>query len=296
MKSILAFALVVTFAFSGATETRAASSVARFEALVVPALAPSKLVWAKATATGPTSLVLSDVVLTQPIGTAGHMRTVLHATRLTIEDIDFDGLERGEAPARLRAHVDGVRANPKAFLFSQMLTSALGVEEYRANARIDYRAADGSRLKLDDFVLDFPGLARFSFHVDLRKLEPLGPKLNEASFDTLALEDGTLDYEDHSLLAKIVAESAREQQVSEPIVLGEWGAGLAAFSLQSGSNGGQLLGVLLSYLKDYRAPRGPLRISLHPNQADGQEVPMSALFSAGNLQNLGATASYGARN
>ncbi|MFI4986154.1 MAG: hypothetical protein ACHQF3_01820 [Alphaproteobacteria bacterium] len=285
---LLAAALL---AASGATvKARAGDAVALFTQLVKPALLPGELTWRSAVATGQHSLVLNDVVLSSP--SALPVRLPLHIARVTIDDIDFDGLRRGDAPWALRARLEGIAVGPAALMLPIAVNEALGPGPYRANLTIDYKVRAGRVLRIDNLVLDIPGLARLQLSAELGGLAANGGRLKGASVNTLTLRSGRLVYDDRSLLAKVVAGTARGQNASEKLIIAEWSTLLGITALKEGTGALPLLDVLLTFLKDFQAPKGPLRITFTaPPEAPGG-LPIAAALTTGIMHALGPNASY----
>ncbi|MFI5024601.1 MAG: hypothetical protein ACHQRJ_23490 [Alphaproteobacteria bacterium] len=266
---------------------RAADSVRLFSELAKPVLLPYELSWGEARATGPTSLVLSDVVVTPAPSAARLGVTPVRIARVTIEDIDFDGLRRGDAPWRLRARLEGITVRG-----SPAVLPALGPGPYRANATIEYHVQAHAELRIDRFSLDLLGLASLQLSLDLGGLKASGGRLRDASLDTLTLRSGWLTYDDRSLLEKAVSAEARQQHVKEGLVVAEWSTLLGAFALKEGGAAWPLLNALLAYLQDYRAPKGPLHLTFAapPDAPDG--LPLADALRSGVIRVLGAKASY----
>ena len=268
-------AALLVVAAAASPLARAADSVRLFSELAKPVLLPYELSWGEARATGATSLVLSDVVVTPAPSDARLGVAPVRIARVTIEDIDFDGLRRGDAPWHLRARLEGITVRG-----APAVLPALGPGPYRANATIEYHVRAHAELRIDHFSLDLGGL------------KASGGRLRDASLDTLTLRSGWLTYDDRSLLEKAVSAEARQQHVKEGLVVAEWSTLLGAFALKEGGAAWPLLNALLAYLQDYRAPKGPLHLTFAapPDAPDG--LPLADALRSGVVRALGAKASY----
>ncbi|HYB54924.1 MAG TPA: hypothetical protein VEK12_02050 [Alphaproteobacteria bacterium] len=289
MGRIAAYAMAALFVVAAVASpaARASDSVRLFSELAKPALRPNEISWGEARATGPTSLVLSDVVVTPPRTAYGYAMAPIRIARVTIEDIDFDGLRRGDAPSRLSARLEGITVRG-----APAVLPALGPGPYRANATIVYHVRAHAELRIDRLSLDLLGLASLQLSLDLGGLEASGGRLRDASLDTLTLRSGWLTYDDRSLLERAVSAEARQQHVKEGLVVAEWSTLLGAFALKEGGAAWPLLNALLAYLQDYRAPKGPLRLTFRapPDAPDG--LPLADVLRSGVVRALGAKASY----
>jgi hypothetical protein len=284
---LIALAAVLLALAAASSEVRAADSVALFTALAKPALLPNRIEWGAARATGPSSLVLSDVVVTLAHNAVWPEGVPIHIARVTIEDIDFDGLRRGDAPLRLRLSLDGISASGRPAILP-----ALGPGPYRGSAALDYRVRTGEGLRVDRFLLDLAGLGRLELALDLGGTAVLSGRLNAGSLDTLTMRSGRLVYDDRSLLAKAVAAEAGRRNIKEKTVVAEWSAMLTLFALREGGDVLSSLNALLAFLQDYRSPQGPLKISFAaPPDAPGG-LPIANVLSAGVMRTLGAKVSY----
>src|SRR5579864_1568042 len=215
----------------GSAAARADDAVQQFKTIVEPLLAPTTLTYAKATATGADSLVLEDVVLTPPPG--GTPDKPISISRVSIDAIDFAGIARGDAPARLHLRLDGISSDSDA---PAEVTTALGPGPYRANLELDYTIVDAKELRVDTVALDLPGLGQFHAALDIDGIETGGGNLSNANFDNASLRTGTLSYEDHSLLAKAIAAFAKTQQKSDQEVIAQWSDALKALASSQGND------------------------------------------------------------
>jgi hypothetical protein len=289
MGRIAACAMAALFVVAAVASplARAADSVRLFSELAKPVLLPYELSWGEARATGPQSLVLSDVVVTPSPSAAQLGVAPVRIARVTIEDIDFDGLRRGDAPSRLRARLEGITVRG-----APAVLPALGPGPYRANATIEYHVRAHAELRIDHFSLDLLGLASLQLALDLGGLKASGGRLRDASLDTLTLRSGWLTYDDRSLLEKAVSAEARQQHVKEGLVVAEWSTLLGALALKEGGAAWPLLNALLAYLQDYRAPKGPLHLTFTAPADAPDGLPLADALRWGVVRALGAKASY----
>jgi len=283
---LVAAIILVLGAVAAASPTaRAADSVTLFAELAKPALLPNRIEWREARATGPSSLILSGVTLRLAPNLLWPEGYPIRIARAVIEDIDFDGLRRHAAPERLRLRLDGIAAGGAPFGLPQL-------GRLNGGAYLDYRAEPGQGLRIEHFSLELPGLAHLDLALDLGGSGARAGRLNIDTFDTLTLRSGWISYADGSLLAKVVAAEAARRHVKESTVVAEWSLVLGVALMREGGNGLSPLVAILAYLKDYRAPKGPLRITFAapPDAPDG--LPLAEMLSAGVLRTLGAKVSY----
>ncbi len=286
-----AFLAAALFLPAGSSPARAADSVTLFAELARPALRPAELAWQSARATGPKSLVLEGVVLT-PFAAARGPLPPLRVARVTIDDIDFESLRHGDAPSFLRARLEGISASPASLMLPPEVGAALGPGPFRANLAIDYRVRGGEELHLARLSLDIAGLGRLEAALDLGGLAARGGRFRLPTIAALTLRSGRVVYDDRSLLERLVAATARSQHASENLVIVEWSAVLGLAALKEGTPALPLLNTLLAFLKDYRAPKGPLRISFAAPAGEPGGLPLGQALGVGFFAALGPQASY----
>jgi hypothetical protein len=297
-RSLAAAALFLAMcALAGAPRAEAEDAVALFERLVKPTFAPGTLTYATAVATGPNSLVLTGVVYTPArVGEQPQMAPTTVA-KVTLDDVDFEAIKKKDVPAHLRIHIDGIKSRTDS---TAMLARLLGLEaadlvksldfgKQSANISLDYAIIARTELVVRDFTLDYPGLLKLHFALDIDGIEPGGVKFSESLFDNAGLKSGSIVLEDRSLLAKAVAVMAKIEKKSEPELVAEWTA-LLAGTIAARDAGDQALSAgFTALLKDYRAPKGPLKIDF-ARPAGGR--PIKDALDKSIVKTLGAKVTY----
>src|SRR5581483_103666 len=253
---------------------------------VLPLVAPGKLTYAKATATGANSFTLTEVVLTPPPNGAADEPVTIAS--VVVDDIDFEAIERQDVPQRLHVKLVGV-ATKGAAAAPPEIAAALGPGPYRANLEVDYQIIAGKELRLDTLNVEFPGLAKLSLALNVDGIESSG-SMTDASFDNASLRSGALAYEDHSLLAKLVKALAKEQKKTEQQLVEEWSATLTGLASSQGNDEGPLLNAVLALLKDYQSPKGALTIAMAPARDAAGGRPLTDAMTEGVAKTLGVTA------
>jgi len=271
--------------------TARADSVEQFKTVVLPALNPAKLTYGTAIATGPNSLTLSDVVVTPPPDAGTGADKPVSIKTVTIDDIDFDGIGRGDAPARLHIRLDDVSSAGSSEVPPD-LVKILGPGPYKANLELDYTIIDGKELRLKKLAFDMPGLAAIQIALDVDGIEPSGANIKDASFDAASLREGSITYEDHSLLGKVVTAMAKAQKRTEAALVKEWSGAIAVLAGSQGNDETPLVNAALALLRDYRQPKGPLTITFAPTRDASGGKPITDAMTDGVAKTLGASATY----
>ena len=274
----------------GLSAARADDAVQQFRTLVEPLLAPATITYGKATATGAESLVLEDVVLTPPPGNPADKP--ISILRVAIDAIDFAGLARGDAPARLHVRLGGISSEGVTAAPPE-ITEVLGPGPYRADVELDYTIIDAKELHVDTIALDLPGLGRLHASLDVEGIQSDDGTITGANLDNAMLRTGTVTYEDHSLLAKAIAAFAKAEQKSDREVIAAWSDGLKALAASQGHDETPLLQAALAFLADYKAPKTPLSLTFAPPRDAAGAHPIEDALTDGVVKTLGITASYG---
>ncbi len=246
-----------------ATGAAAADGLSRFEAALKQA-PPGTLTYKSAKALGANGFVLEDVVLTAPADKTGTKTEPVSIKRVSVEDFDFASVDKNLPPnfIKLRAEGIAIAEKPAEGVDLKELT---GLDKLTLDFQIDYRLdPDRKTLTLNRLELDLAGLARLelSMVLDGVSAEQFGKP--DAAMNDATLRTATLAFEDRSLLGKVLPAAAKLQG-SDADALTKVGV-----TLLNGMRAGQgpqvlaVLDALVSYIEDYKQPKGPLKITLNP--------------------------------
>lgn len=269
-----------------------ADAVGDFEQIVKPLLPAGTLSYGAATATGPASFTLKNVVYLSQDASGKPMRLTIDT--VTVGDVDFDGIKAGQAPARLSVRLDGITpdfssaptTDPKDADLVKMVSGLWP----KTSANLAYTVV-GGHLKLDDLTLDMTGLAKLSLTLELDGAVT-DPKNAAAAAVGTSLTRASLTYDDHSLLAKAIPLIALGQKTSDTAVLADAKTQLDGLKQGQGPLAASALDTVAALLADYQAPKGPLKIVLAP-PTPPTFVTLAAKDSPDAiLTALGATVTY----
>jgi len=255
-------------------------------------LPPGSLTYQDAKSLGPTAFELTGVVLA-PEGPA----SAIPINRLLVENIDMMGL-MGGAPSVMKLRIDGMTLTPNNSDIDSDFWEMLGTNTLLTNLVLDFTTdAATQAFKLNDFTLDFPGVAKATLALDLLGVGPQALMAPEMAMFTASLKSATLTVEDLGFLARGLATGVRESGMTEQqlldIGLQELSNSLAEMGAAPGDRVfavGELLGGLML---DAKSPKGPLTVSLSPAQPLTFESlnQVASAAEAADLANL--QASYG---
>lgn len=266
-----------------------ADGLAQFEKIVKPQIPEGALIYKSARALGDSGFVLEGVVVTEP-AEAGEKKQPIAIKKLTVEDFDFAGFQKDQAPTFIKARAEGIAmgANPADGVD---LKELLGVDHVDADIGLDYRLDPKQKtMILNRFELALNGLGRFELSLTLDGVDPDSAKSDKA-MDDAVLRSASLTFEDHSFLGKLVPAIAK-MQGSEPA------ATIAMAKIMLASVGGgqgkptqAAVDALASFLDDYRHPKGPLKLTVKPQgKISGAELKNASPDEV--IKTLGLSVSY----
>lgn len=267
-----------------------ADGLSQFETLVKPKIPPGALTYKSASALGDDGFVLEGVTVTD-VSDGADKKQPIAIKKVTIEEFDFDGFAKNQAPAFIKAKADGLAVSDRP-AEGVDLKELIGVDKVSADLVLDYRIDPKQKtMTLNRFAVDLNGLARFDLSLVLDGVDADSAKTDKA-MDDAVLRNASLTFEDKSMLGKIVPAIAKMQGGDADVTIG------MAKALLEGARSGQgqatqaAFDALASFLDDYKKPKGPLTVTLKP---DGKLSGASLKNAAGPdevIKALGLTVSY----
>ena len=121
----------------GFTAPAMADGLSQFEKLLKPQIPPGALTYKSAKALGDNGFVLEDVTLTDNSDGADKNKPV-PVKKITVEEFDFTGFEKDQAPSFLKAKVEGIAIDAKPSE-SVDLKEMAGLDHVNGDFLIDYR-------------------------------------------------------------------------------------------------------------------------------------------------------------
>jgi hypothetical protein len=241
----------------------------RFERDVKPQLEFEKFTYGSASALGPTGFVLNDVVAVMPASdqTGGKSSTVKVA-KITVEDIDFERLKapkdkakgNDDMPRFAKIRLEGMTGDDD---LSGMFT-AYGIPRVPADVALDYRLDTERKIfTLNKFEIVLQGEGRTELGLVLDGVSDKASKLDSAK-DDVRLRTSTLVYDDSGLLAKLLPAMAKQNGATADVWVAMALASIGGFANGQGPDSMKAFDALASYISDWKAPKGPLRLTLSP--------------------------------
>ncbi|HEV2336201.1 MAG TPA: hypothetical protein VGS13_11930 [Stellaceae bacterium] len=265
----LAWVAVASLICCGLALPAAADGLSRFEQAMKEA-PPGALTYKSAKALGDNGVVLDGVVLTPPPDKkAGDKKGAgktepIEIKRITIEDFDYDALDKKTPPKFARVRVEGIVIGAKP-AEGVDLSQLAGIDQITADFQLDYRLdPDKKTMTLNRLELDLDGLARIELSMILDGIDADSVDKPDAAMKDATLRTASLVFEDHSLLAKALPAAAKMLGMEAATMITTGKTMLGALRAGQGKAALDALDALASYLEDYKEPKGPLRVTLNP--------------------------------
>lgn len=245
----------------------------RFETEVMPALvrAGVKLTYANAAPLGGSGFILDGVVFSAPTNPASSTeQDEVTIERLTVENLDFDGVAAGKSPEFMRMRAEGVL--PRVDGGDPRLARFLkehDIPNTPFGLLFDYWY-DATRevFTLTRLELIMPGLARVEIGATVDNVTSMEPFKDEqaraAANARLALRTASLSYDDASLLRRLVTSFAGKEGVEPEDLMARAISSVAARGAGQPAAAQGVFDGVVSFLEDWRAPVGPIRMNITP--------------------------------
>jgi hypothetical protein len=241
-----------------------ADGLSRFQEAMKQAPSGS-LTYKNAEGLGENGFVLDDVVLTPPPDkTQGAKAEPIAIKRVSVEDFDFVSVDKNLPPHFIKLRAEGIAIGNKP-LEGVDLAQMAGLDKVTADFQLDYRfEPERKTLSLDRLELDLSGLARMEVSFVLDGITADDIARPDAAMDNATLRTATIAYEDRSLLAKVLPAAAKLQSTDADALVKTGSELLGGLRAGQGPEALAVLDAVFSYIGDYKAPKGPLRVTVNP--------------------------------
>jgi hypothetical protein len=241
-----------------------ADGLSKFNDLIKSKMPPNALTYKSAKALGDNGFELDDVIFTAPPdATAGSKAEPVKIKSIVVDEADFDQVAKQAPPNFLKMRIQGVDIAQKPAEGIDLKALA-GIDKVSADFQFDYRIDPAKKtLTVNRIEIDLNGLARLELSMVLDNIALDAP---DKAMNDATLRTASLVYDDHSLLAKSLPAAAKStMQMDDPTgLIGLGKTFLDALRTGQGEATQNAFDALESYMEDYKAPKGPLRITLSP--------------------------------
>ena len=251
------------FAF-GFTAPAMADGLSQFEKLLKPQIPPGALTYKSASALGDNGFVLEGVTLTDNSDGADKKHPV-PVKKITVEEFDFAGFEKDQAPTFMKAKVEGIAIDAKPSE-SVDLKEMAGLDHVNGDFLIDYRLdAKARTMNVNRVELDLEGLGRLELSLVVDGVDADSHK-KDGAMDDAVLRTAKLTFEDRSILGKLVPAVAKMQGSDAAATIALAKLMLEGVRAGQGEATQKAFDALASFLDDYKKPKGPLTVTLKPDK------------------------------
>jgi len=262
----LVVAALVGLVFWGfAAGASAQNGLQRFESDIKPQLEVKKFTYGSASALGSAGFVLNDVVAVIPGNPAtGDKDSTVKIDKVTVDELDFDRLKKGaaddELPRFAKLKIEGMTGD-------DTLSAALvpyGVPKVPVDVTLDYRLDTATKvLTLSKLEVSLRGEARVALAMVVDGISDKSSQM-QGSKDDGRLRTASLDIDDTGLLAKILPALAQAQGTTPEAMVAMATVPLAGFTAGQGPATLKALDSLVSFIGDWKQPKGPIKIAIKP--------------------------------
>jgi hypothetical protein len=262
----LVVAALVGLVFWGfAAGASAQNGLQRFESDIKPQLEVKKFTYGSASALGSAGFVLNDVVAVIPGNPAtGDKDSTVKIDKVTVDELDFDRLKKGasddELPRFAKLKIEGMTGD-------DTLSTALvpyGVPKVPVDVTLDYRLDTATKvLTLSKLEVSLRGEARVALAMVVDGISDKSSQM-QGSKDDGRLRTASLDIDDTGLLAKVLPALAQAQGTTPEAMVAMATVPLAGFTAGQGPATLKALDSLVSFIGDWKQPKGPIKIAIKP--------------------------------
>jgi hypothetical protein len=270
MQSIRAAFLSALLVLGFAAGTWAQNGLERFEKELKPQLELKSFTYASASPLADSGFVLNDVVAVIPANAAtGDKESTVKIQKVTVEALDFDRLKKDakddEAPRFAKLKLEGMTGNDEMFTALQ----PYGVPNVPVDIVLDYRLDAATKvLDLKTLEVGLRGQAKIALSM---VLDGISDKTSGAvaAKDDGRLRTASLTIDDSGLLAKLLAAWAKEEGIKPEELVQTAQLAIAGFAEAQGQDTLKALDAVASFVRDWKAPKGPLVLGLKPAKTAG---------------------------
>jgi hypothetical protein len=263
-------AALLALVFAGTGSLWAQDGLQRFERELKPQLELKSFTYRNAAAKGDSGFVLNDVVAIVPANpSTGDKETTIRIDKVTVDELDFDRLKKDanddELPRFAKLKAEGISGDDDVFA---MLTP-YGVPKVPVDFALDYRLDAAKKiltLGALEVALRSQGRAVLAMVVD-----DVSSKQSEmeGSKDKARLRTASLEIVDSGLIAKVLEATAKSQGNTPEALIAAATMPIGAFAAGQGPATLKALDGIVSFMLDWKQPKGPIKISVTPAKSAG---------------------------
>jgi hypothetical protein len=194
----------------------------------------------------------------------GDKDSTVKIDKVTVDELDFDRLKKGasddELPRFAKLKIEGMTGD-------DTLSTALtpyGVPKVPVDVTLDYRLDTATKvLTLSKLEVSLRGEARVALAMVVDGISDKSSQM-QGSKDDGRLRTASLDIDDTGLLAKVLPALAQAQGTTPEAMVAMATVPLASFTAGQGPATLKALDSLVSFIGDWKQPKGPIKIAIKP--------------------------------
>ncbi|TAJ32739.1 MAG: hypothetical protein EPO67_10080 [Reyranella sp.] len=267
-----------------------------FERDVKPQMELKKFTYGSARPLGDKGFVLTDVVAVTPADPkTGDKEATIRIDKVTVEETDIERWKKpkkGEpelAPRFLKMKLEGISGDDAAFHSLE----PYGLPRVPADMAIDYRIDTATKtLTVNKFEMALRGQARLDLSAVIEGVDDKDNDLDGAQ-EKARLRTGAVTFEDTGgFLAKLLPALAKEEKTTPEAWVNVATMAIKGFATGQGPATQKVLDTLVSFISDWKAPKGPLTITVKPAATTGIGDLARIAMPNALTDVFGVTASY----
>jgi hypothetical protein len=290
---IIVAALLALLTFGFIQGASAQNGLQRFESDVKPQLEFKSFTYGSSAAQGPSGFVLNDVVAVIPAtSTTGDKETTVKIDKVTVDALDFDRLKKDSspdlAPRFAKLTLQGVAGDDDAFA----MLAPYGVSKAPVDLALDYLIdPDKKVLTISKLEVNLRGQSKMTLALIMDGIDDKTSQVATAKDDG-RLRTATLEIVDTGLLAKVLPAIAKEEGTTAEALVAMSLVPIAAFATGQGSPTLKALDGVVSFITDWKQPKGPIKIAITPAKTAGMADLEKVMEPNGLTNVLGLTVDY----
>jgi len=214
---------------------------------------------------GSAGFVLNNVTAVIPGNPAtGDKESTLKIEKVTVDELDFDRLKKSasddEIPRFAKLKLEGMTGDDAVLA----ALAPYGVPQVPVDIALDYRLDTATKvLTLSKLEVSLRGQARVALALVLDGISDKTSQV-QGSKDNGRLRTASLDIDDTGLIAKVLPALAKSQGTTPEALAAIATVPVAAFTAGQGPATLKALDSIVSFVTDWKQPKGPIRIAIKP--------------------------------
>ncbi len=290
---IIVVALWALLTFGFIQGVSAQNGLQRFESEVKPQLEFKSFTYGSSAAQGPSGFVLNNVVAVLPATPAtGDKETTVKIDKVTVDALDFDRLKKDSspdlAPRFAKFTVQGIVGDDDAFA----MLAPYGISKAPVDLALDYVIDPAKKvLTISKLEVNLRAQSRMTLALIMDGVDDKTSQVATAK-DDARLRTATLEILDSGLLAKVLPAVAKAQGTTAQALVAVIVGPIQAFATGQGAPTMKALDGVVSFITDWKQPKGPVKISITPAKTAGMADLEKAMEPNGLTTVLGLTVDY----